>query len=709
MTRDQLIAANPIVDFVRSKGHELRQAGENFVTSGCPVTQHKPGHRPVIVYPRTQSWSCHDCKRGGSVIDWVMREKNVTAAEAMQILAGGFNGAKPTATLVKTYDYRDETGKLLYQTCRYAPKDFKQRRPDGKGGWIWNLYGVRRVLYRLPDLISDVKRGLPVIIPDGEKDVDALVQAGIPAAITCNPMGGGNWRDEYSEVLRGATVFLIADREPKGREHAEERARSLHGKASRIAVIELPDRNSRKVKDSSNWLDAGGTVAELAELLDAAPEWTPRDGALHLNKGDEAPRAESVENVEPDSTNSTFPRRVRLVMPKLYYPVNSVIGRFVHYCTQQIETPKHFIVAGALTLVSLLINRRVWYQWGAKRIFPNLFQVCVGNSGVIRKSDAIMIVREFLYELLPDVLLSDFTSHERFVESFAEQPIRGMVYSEGKALLDLFNSNYGAALAGDLIRLYDCEPISTDFKANKHKTEEGETKSRVIAKDPFLTVLVAIIPEGWRMPQGNQVNGLMGRFELLYATEREHDILTEPPVLVEEHDALLDELRRVMSLRGQMQFSSGARKQWEQIQQENRKRLNENPPNQVASNLSRMPFTILRVAMLYEIASTAELEISSESLELAHQYVNFCHDCYRFFCGEMQKTNFARLQERIVDVLEKNTGHCTYSYLFNRVSTHAECYAKTFRDALDSLEDRSRIRRAKNPTTKFPDVILLST
>ena len=92
MSREEIIAANPIVDFVRSRGHELKPAGQNFVTNACPQTQHKRGHRPVMVYPETQSWSCHDCKVGGTVIDWVMHEKNVTAAEAMRELAGGLNG-----------------------------------------------------------------------------------------------------------------------------------------------------------------------------------------------------------------------------------------------------------------------------------------------------------------------------------------------------------------------------------------------------------------------------------------------------------------------------------------------------------------------------------------------------------------------------------------------------------------------------------------
>jgi len=275
MTRAEIIAANPMVDFVCNRGHELRPAGRNFVTSGCPVTHHRRGHRPVMIYPATQSWSCHDCKKGGTVIDWLVCEKNISASDAMQLLGSERNGSEPIANFVKTYDYTDETGKLLFQTCRYQPKDFKQRQPDGKGGWIWNLQGVRRVLYRLPELLRGLKRGFPVILVEGEKDVDRLAELGFPAVVTCNPLGAGKWQEEFSETLRGANVFVIADKDKAGREHAQKVAVPLHDKAERVSVLELPDRDTSQTKDVSEWLAAGGTMGELAELLDNAPEWTP--------------------------------------------------------------------------------------------------------------------------------------------------------------------------------------------------------------------------------------------------------------------------------------------------------------------------------------------------------------------------------------------------------------------------------------------------
>ncbi|MBI3877752.1 MAG: hypothetical protein HY300_17635, partial [Verrucomicrobia bacterium] len=56
--------------------------------------------------------------------------------------------------IVAAYDYHDESGALLFQCVRFEPKTFKQRRPDPAkpGQWLWKLGGVRRVLYRLPEV-----------------------------------------------------------------------------------------------------------------------------------------------------------------------------------------------------------------------------------------------------------------------------------------------------------------------------------------------------------------------------------------------------------------------------------------------------------------------------------------------------------------------------------------------------------------------------
>jgi hypothetical protein len=85
--------------------------------------------------------------------------------------------------IAKTYDYEDEHRQLLYQTVRYVPKDFRQRRPDGDGGWIWNLQGARLVPYRRPELIATAADEL-VLACAGEKDTDRAYERGFIATTT---------------------------------------------------------------------------------------------------------------------------------------------------------------------------------------------------------------------------------------------------------------------------------------------------------------------------------------------------------------------------------------------------------------------------------------------------------------------------------------------------------------------------------------------
>jgi hypothetical protein len=109
--------------------------------------------------------------------------------------------------IVAAYDYTDERGKLLFQAVRFEPKDFRQRRPDGKGGWVWNLDSVRRVPYRLPKVVAAVKQRIRLRVVEGEKDADRFAEVGLCA--TTNPGGAGKWKGEYNEFLKGAHVAAI--------------------------------------------------------------------------------------------------------------------------------------------------------------------------------------------------------------------------------------------------------------------------------------------------------------------------------------------------------------------------------------------------------------------------------------------------------------------------------------------------------------------
>src|SRR5207247_10720296 len=130
------------------------------------------------------------------------------------------------------YPYADEGGNLHYEGVRVEPKYFRQRRPDGNGGWISNMDGVRRVLYRQPELL----KADDVFIVEGEKDADALCVLGLTA--TTNAGGAGKWRLEYSLSFKPhQSVTILPDNDDAGRKHAQQVAESLSEKVTSLKVI----------------------------------------------------------------------------------------------------------------------------------------------------------------------------------------------------------------------------------------------------------------------------------------------------------------------------------------------------------------------------------------------------------------------------------------------------------------------------------------
>jgi hypothetical protein len=193
-----------------------------------------------------------------------------------------YNGSgKPEFEAV--YDYVDENGELLFQVCRKRKsdggKDFPQRRPNGHGGWIWGTKGVRKVPFRLPELIEALASEHVILIVEGEKDVLNLAKIGIVA--TCNPGGASEpdkkskWRQEYSETLRGADIVILPDHDAPGYAHADAVAYMSSGIAKRVRMLKLADHwpECPKGGDVSDWLAAGHSREELDALIEQTPDF----------------------------------------------------------------------------------------------------------------------------------------------------------------------------------------------------------------------------------------------------------------------------------------------------------------------------------------------------------------------------------------------------------------------------------------------------
>jgi len=346
-----LPAAAPIETMLqalyRSTGHEASKCGNGW-QSRCP--SHDDSNPSLSINAGDDGKVLLKCHAGCKSED-VVRAVGLTIADLFPPKpkaaarkprkscgprasnSGGPGANKAPQKIVATYDYKDESGAILFQVVRYEPKGFRQRRPDGKGGWTWSVKGVRQVPYRL-DAIAAAP-GKPVVIVEGEKDADNLARLG--SVVTCNAGGAGKWTEEHSQCLAGRVVIILPDNDDTGRSHAESVAASLQGIATTVRVVELPGLPPKG--DVSDWLAAGGTRDQLRDLAKATPEWAP------ANPSQTWPELQSFDQRD---------------LPE--FPVDAlppVLGDWVAAESHATQTPADLAGLLGLSVCSAAISRRV--------------------------------------------------------------------------------------------------------------------------------------------------------------------------------------------------------------------------------------------------------------------------------------------------------------------------------------------------------------
>lgn len=244
----------------------FRACGANQYEARCPGHDDRRASLSIGLADGKILLHCH----AGCEVDRILQLLGLSTRDLF--VSGNGNGHHADPQIIATYDYRNASGELIYQVVRMDPKDFRQRRPDGKGGWTWSVRGVKRIPYNLPEL----RRADYVWVVEGEKDVETLRTIGLVG--TCIA-GGANaaWSADIVQYFRrDQHITIIPDRDAPGEQYALHAAQALHGRVASVRILRLeglPDKG-----DVSDWLtgrDPEAAAEELSILADAAEEWRP--------------------------------------------------------------------------------------------------------------------------------------------------------------------------------------------------------------------------------------------------------------------------------------------------------------------------------------------------------------------------------------------------------------------------------------------------
>lgn len=308
--------------------------------------------KPIQVYGKKngQEWKAVCPKHADTNPSLSINEaKGLFKCFGCQFKGGLYNASKTTATgkLIATYDYADENGNLLFQVCKHEGKIFKARRPDGNGGYQPGIDGVRRVPYRLSELIKSET----VCWVEGCKDAENLRILGFTATTT--PFGSGAYRPEYAEYFRGKDVYCFSDNDAPGRAYVEQVIASLNGIAKSVKWIDLPGLEEKQ--DVTDFIlkysDPEEAKKEISRLIEQAPLY-------------KAPQKKTIEDIiltVQDFHNLQFPRRAYFLHPWL-------MEQQIILITGERGVGKSFAVHGILRAISQARNFGPWEFKGSAPI-----------------------------------------------------------------------------------------------------------------------------------------------------------------------------------------------------------------------------------------------------------------------------------------------------------------------------------------------------
>lgn len=207
------------------------------------------------------------------------------------------NAFGPGTFIKDKYPYIDIDGTYLYTKIRFEGCDsgkkeiryFTINEADDSFAFS-KAENRKKVLYRLPKLISAISDGFPVFIVEGEKDVHSLEKLGYTATTAG---GTSDWNEEYGKLFKGADVRILPDNDEAGENLANKITRSLRNYAYKIKIVKTSNTPKGDVSDYLS--EAGHNKETLKALINQSEyEYAPW---IDISKTSESTNADKLSRV----------------------------------------------------------------------------------------------------------------------------------------------------------------------------------------------------------------------------------------------------------------------------------------------------------------------------------------------------------------------------------------------------------------------------
>ena len=456
------VMAGRYVDFYADFTPLCQEGGE--WRGACPL--HGGNGRNFAVNAETGLWKCHSqCQAGGDIFAFVQQKNQKGFVDALREVAEWAGGpttgkdTKPTPRRPKARALDGLTGRSLDPAVarrahealmndqdfvewladhRSLTADTLERfqvgllEPDPTGArriafpvfdLQGNLTNIRRHLFAYKDGLDRTHKTLPwekglqadlfplpvllergdVLLVEGEADALLAIQMGFTAVT--GTLGSGNWKEHWTEALRGTAVTILYDADKAGQGGTLKAAAHLAAADCAVGLAALPEGRG---KDLTEWVVVhGGTADDVRAVIEAALPYIPTKPAdappnsdsqkFSLSSGDSketggAPGAAAGKGTAPGSTasvtlpNDSWPEAAC----EMFY---GLAGDIVRTIEPHTEADPVALLVQFLAAYGSAIGRNAHFAVEADRHYANLFVVLIGVSSKGRKGTSLGHVR----------------------------------------------------------------------------------------------------------------------------------------------------------------------------------------------------------------------------------------------------------------------------------------------------------------------------
>lgn len=329
------------------------------------------------------------------------------------------------------------------------------------------------------------------------------------------------------------------------------------------------------------------------------------------------------------------------------------------------ENPRDYNLWAAISAISSSMKRNIYIWRNFVQYFPNQYIILVGPPG-IGKGSAIHPVIKIVKEAGLVNYLSDKITAEKIIEKLAVGFAKAMpaVSPTGQGTLFTIGQDHTACiLAKELpVFLSSSEWMhSLLCQLWDENTFEYETKNKgsSFIKDMCVSMLAGCVPDFIRKMSRDALAPVTGGFTartiFVYATEKAQ-LLPEgwgrPQGTTSQlYDMLLNDLKHISRLSGEMRLSIDAQRLWNQTYAIHNKQ-GELDTDAAANFKSRISAHVIKTAMSVSVAEADDLVITKAQLERAITYVETVRDKVDVIFRAVGESPLAVIQDKVITLLE---------------------------------------------------------